>query len=423
MLAIVSGGVAGLVCFVGLTLLLHRRIFDPRIRLTSHRTDLAILVILWVQLCLGLVTLPLSFAAPRRTRTRCWCWPSCLQRIVTFRPDASVLAGVDWPFKVHMVLGMTIFLLFPFSRLVHVWSGLASVAYLFRPYQVVRSRRLNVPAGHEPAAPRGLKPEDADHDHPLEPCRTSTACLLPTPQEALERRRTAPARLHRAAAPGRASRPACWPPTIRRRSTARSARRPRRDRGLARARTAACPSRRTRPAAATTPRTPGATRVGERVQARHVLFAVTPGVDVDALRKRAEACLLDLRCRDPARRPLRRRSPRETSNCPSGAAGRRARLADGRRLRARVRARALRPAPRWACCRAWCTAASACTWSKCWRASRAQLPAFEAVRAAVAQALRQQAFVTALRQYLQLLAGQARIEGVELDAAATPLVQ
>ena len=53
MLAIVSGGVAGLICFVGLTLLLYRRIFDPRIRLTSHRTDIAILVILWVQLVLG----------------------------------------------------------------------------------------------------------------------------------------------------------------------------------------------------------------------------------------------------------------------------------------------------------------------------------------------------------------------------------
>ena len=46
-----------------------------------------------------------------------------------------------------MVLGMTIFLLFPFSRLVHVWSGFASLVYLLRPYQVVRSRRLNVPAG------------------------------------------------------------------------------------------------------------------------------------------------------------------------------------------------------------------------------------------------------------------------------------
>jgi nitrate reductase gamma subunit len=72
---------------------------------------------------------------------------SYLQGVITFRPDATALAVIDWPFKVHMVLGMTIFLLLPFSRLVHVWSGLASIAYLFRPYQVVRSRRLNVPAG------------------------------------------------------------------------------------------------------------------------------------------------------------------------------------------------------------------------------------------------------------------------------------
>jgi nitrate reductase gamma subunit len=148
LLAIISGGAAGLVCFVGLTLLLHRRIFDPRIRLTSHRTDLAILAILWVQLCLGLLTLPFSFAdrADAHTMLRLADWA---QRIATFRPDASGLLAVEWPFKVHIVLGMTVFLLFPFSRLVHVWSGFASIAYLFRPYQLVRSRRLNVPAGHQ----------------------------------------------------------------------------------------------------------------------------------------------------------------------------------------------------------------------------------------------------------------------------------
>ena len=61
--------------------------------------------------------------------------------------DPSALAGVGWEYKVHMLLGMTIFLLFPFSRLVHVWSGFASIGYLLRPYQVVRSRRLNVPSG------------------------------------------------------------------------------------------------------------------------------------------------------------------------------------------------------------------------------------------------------------------------------------
>ena len=71
------------------------------------------------------------------------------QRIVTLRPvDTAVLVNMPWPFLFHIVLGMTIFLLFPFSRLVHVWSGFASLSYLVRPYQIVRSRRLNVPADH-----------------------------------------------------------------------------------------------------------------------------------------------------------------------------------------------------------------------------------------------------------------------------------
>jgi nitrate reductase gamma subunit len=59
-----------------------------------------------------------------------------------------VLVTLPWPYLFHVVLGMTIFLLFPFSRLVHVWSGFATIGYLFRPYQVTRSRRLNVPVGH-----------------------------------------------------------------------------------------------------------------------------------------------------------------------------------------------------------------------------------------------------------------------------------
>ena len=76
------------------------------------------------------------------------------QRIMTLRPvEATTLAGLPWPYLVHIVFGMTIFLLFPFSRLVHVWSGFATVSYLFRPHQVVRSRRLNVPAGNN--QPRG----------------------------------------------------------------------------------------------------------------------------------------------------------------------------------------------------------------------------------------------------------------------------
>jgi nitrate reductase gamma subunit len=77
------------------------------------------------------------------------------QRIVTLRAVAAdVLVNVPWPYLFHMVLGMTIFLLFPFSRLVHVWSGFASLGYLFRPYQVVRSRRLNLPPGRNQPQPR-----------------------------------------------------------------------------------------------------------------------------------------------------------------------------------------------------------------------------------------------------------------------------
>ena len=107
---------------------------------------LAILVILWVQLTIGLVTLPYSFG--HKDATVMLVLADWAQRIVTFRPEATGLLAIDWPYKVHLVLGMTIFLLFPFSRLVHVWSGFATIGFLFRPHQVVRSRRLNVPAGH-----------------------------------------------------------------------------------------------------------------------------------------------------------------------------------------------------------------------------------------------------------------------------------
>ncbi len=147
LVAVYAGGGAGLVCFVGLSLLLYRRLFDARIRLTSHRTDLAILIILWGQLVLGLLTLPHSLA--HKDGSVMLVLSDWAQRVVTFRPDASGLVGLDWPYKIHLVLGMTIFLLFPFSRLVHVWSGFASVAYLFRPFQIVRSRRLNLPSGYQ----------------------------------------------------------------------------------------------------------------------------------------------------------------------------------------------------------------------------------------------------------------------------------
>jgi nitrate reductase gamma subunit len=136
-LAMVSGGIAGAVCFIGLTMLLHRRLVDPRIRATSSAMDIAILAILWVQLVLGLATIP--FSGQHLDGSTMIVLAEWAQHIVTLRLDAaSLVVDVPWVFKLHMALGMTIFLLFPFSRLVHVWS--APVWYVFRRYQVVRTR-------------------------------------------------------------------------------------------------------------------------------------------------------------------------------------------------------------------------------------------------------------------------------------------
>lgn len=137
MVAVVSGGTAGTICFIGLTMLLHRRLTDPRIRVTSSPMDIAILLVLWLQLVLGLVTLP--FSVQHSDGGTMLALSEWAQRIVTFRGGAAELvANVAWPFKLHLVLGITIFVLFPFSRLVHIWS--VPVGYVFRSYQVVRRR-------------------------------------------------------------------------------------------------------------------------------------------------------------------------------------------------------------------------------------------------------------------------------------------
>jgi nitrate reductase gamma subunit len=64
-----------------------------------------------------------------------------------------MLVDAGWVFKAHMFLGMTLFLVFPFTRLVHVWSGFATLGYLVRPYQVVRTRRKIAPSRPVAVAP------------------------------------------------------------------------------------------------------------------------------------------------------------------------------------------------------------------------------------------------------------------------------
>jgi len=138
-MAIVIGGAAGIACLIGITLLTHRRLFDARIRNTSSFGDIFILLLLFVQLLLGLATIPISLehlSGAEMIKFMNWA-----QGIVTLNPGAaSFVANVSPIFKLHIFLGMTIFLVFPFTRLVHVWS--APIWYLGRRgYQVVRTRQ------------------------------------------------------------------------------------------------------------------------------------------------------------------------------------------------------------------------------------------------------------------------------------------
>ena len=143
LLAMVSGGLFGVLGFIGVSILLHRRLADERIRINSKTSDIVLLVLLWLQLALGLATIPLSaehLDGSMMIRLAEWA-----QRIVTFRAGApELLVGASPVFKLHMFLGMSIFLIFPFTRLVHVWSGFGTLAYVIRPYQLVRSRKLGL---------------------------------------------------------------------------------------------------------------------------------------------------------------------------------------------------------------------------------------------------------------------------------------
>ncbi|HJU23583.1 MAG TPA: respiratory nitrate reductase subunit gamma [Casimicrobiaceae bacterium] len=139
MLAMVAGGAAGLACLAGLVLLTHRRITDPRIRATSRTSDMVVLVLLLAQLVLGLFSITIS--AQHRDGGEMLKLMAYVQSIVLFRPGAAALvADVHPVFRAHLLLGFTLFLIFPFTRLVHIWSGFATLYYLVRPYQVVRSR-------------------------------------------------------------------------------------------------------------------------------------------------------------------------------------------------------------------------------------------------------------------------------------------
>lgn len=140
LLAVVVGGIAGVMALIGGGMLFHRRWTDPRIRKTSSFADIAILALLLAQLVLGLGTIFVSVQhldGGEMVKFMTWA-----QMILTFQSGAAAqIADAALVFKLHLFLGLTIFLLFPFTRLVHMLSVPIRYVTLRPGYQIVRSRR------------------------------------------------------------------------------------------------------------------------------------------------------------------------------------------------------------------------------------------------------------------------------------------
>lgn len=138
-MAVIIGGLAGAAAFVGCTMLLHRRLSDPRIRNNSSFADIGILVVLWVQIVVGMGTIVLTLDhmdGSKMIQFMTWS-----QSVMGLQINAwEEVVNVHWLYKFHIVLGMVILALFPFTRLVHMLS--VPVRFLWRPgYQIVRSRK------------------------------------------------------------------------------------------------------------------------------------------------------------------------------------------------------------------------------------------------------------------------------------------
>ncbi|MDR5767925.1 MULTISPECIES: respiratory nitrate reductase subunit gamma [unclassified Caballeronia] len=137
--AMIAGGVMGTLCLAGLLILLHRRLTSARLSAVTKVGDCVLLLWILITLLLGLSTIGVSAGhmdGSMMVRLMTWA-----QHIFTFRADAAhYVADAPLLFRVHLFMGMSLFVIFPFTRLVHVWSGFASLGYLGRAWQLVRSR-------------------------------------------------------------------------------------------------------------------------------------------------------------------------------------------------------------------------------------------------------------------------------------------
>lgn len=138
--AISAGLIFGVMCFIGGTFLWCRRLLVRRVRVASRWMDINILGWLVMTVLLGLSTIPVSIshasAGDPGTMILLADW---VQSILYLHPNPEIIREVSLVYKLHIFVGMSVFLFLPFTRLVHIWS--APIGYLGRAYQIVRTKK------------------------------------------------------------------------------------------------------------------------------------------------------------------------------------------------------------------------------------------------------------------------------------------
>ncbi len=139
-IAMYGGGFLGILCLIGGVMLWWRRVTHPRVRAAGRTSDLFILTWILVTLLFGLATtFTTAHHAAQGSADTMMTLAQWAKSIVLFHPQPELVAKTELVFRLHLFFGMSLFLLFPFTRLVHIWS--LPLGYLGRAYQIVRTKR------------------------------------------------------------------------------------------------------------------------------------------------------------------------------------------------------------------------------------------------------------------------------------------
>jgi len=136
--ALLFGSIAGVCTLVGILILVYRRRRTGPVFMATTRNDKLMYVLLVGAIVLGLWTTLVSVGAGSEAHNYRETVSPWFRSVFLLRPDVEAMAEAPLQFHLHALVGMALFALWPFSRLVHAFT--APLHYLFRPYIVYRSR-------------------------------------------------------------------------------------------------------------------------------------------------------------------------------------------------------------------------------------------------------------------------------------------